>query len=43
MMAPVEAATEEGSVEIEDMSSDKGIEQPAAEDSKADIPEKAVS
>jgi RND family efflux transporter MFP subunit len=43
IMAPIEAATEESTVEIEDISSDKVIEQPAAEESKADIAEKAVS
>ena len=43
IMAPVEAATEESATEVENMSSDKVIEQPAAKESKADIAEKAVS
>ncbi len=43
IMVPVEAATEESAAEVENMSSDKVIEQPAAEESKADIAEKAVS
>jgi RND family efflux transporter MFP subunit len=43
IMVPVEAATEESAAEVENMSSDQVIEQPAAEESKADIAEKAVS
>lgn len=43
IMVPVEAATEESAAEVENMSSDKVTEQPAAEESKADIAEKAVS
>lgn len=43
IMVPVEAATEESAAEVENMSSDKVIDQPAAEASKADIAEKAAS